>query len=164
MKNLTKVSSNKKLALSSIELAELLGKDHSELLGDIRVMLIELYGDEGVQRFEATYNHPQTGQDYPIFRLPIVEALTLATGYGRNLYTRVVDRWLALEKAANHWSLSPPTTLHDTILQNTALKQKMFPAVNEKSKPSNRRTRRGHGKSYQRAKTVVRTIYWYSTY
>ncbi|MDE1714947.1 phage regulatory protein/antirepressor Ant (plasmid) [Chromobacterium amazonense] len=85
--------------MSSREIAELCEKRHDHVMRDVRLMLIELYGEEGVPKFGDTYRNEQNGQEYPCFRLPKDLTLTLVAGYNVRLRKRIIDRWLELEQA-----------------------------------------------------------------
>ena len=54
--NLTVLSDNQQLTMSSLEIAELTGKRHDNVMRDIQGMLVEL---GGVLSFEDTYTNPQ---------------------------------------------------------------------------------------------------------
>lgn len=80
------------LTMSSREIAELTGKRHDNVLRDIRGMLIELYGEDGLLRFEDSRIEPQNGQSYPIFNLPKRETLILVSGYSVDLRAKIVGQ------------------------------------------------------------------------
>ena len=82
------------LTMSSLEIAELTGKRHDNVMRDIQGMLGEL---GGVLSFEDTYTNPQNGQSYPIFNLPKREALILVSGYSVLMRAKIIDRWQELE-------------------------------------------------------------------
>lgn len=82
------------LTMSSLEIAELTGKRHDNVMRDIQGMLGEL---GGVLSFEDTYTNPQNGQSYPIFNLPKREALILVSGYSVAMRAKIIDRWQELE-------------------------------------------------------------------
>lgn len=84
--------------MSSLEIAELTGKRHDNVMRDIRIMLTELYGEEGVPKFEDTYRNGQNGQKYLIFQLPKRETLILVSGYNLTMRSRIIDRWQVLEE------------------------------------------------------------------
>jgi len=88
------------VTMTSREIAELTGKEHRNVLRDVRAMLVELYGEGGVLKFEHAHTHPQNGQTYPIFSLPKDLTLTLVAGYNVKLRKRIIDRWIELEKSA----------------------------------------------------------------
>lgn len=85
------------LTMSSREIAELMGKEHRNVMRDIRNMLTELHGEGGVLSFEHTYTNPQNGQEYPVFMLPKRETLILISGYKLALRAKIIDRWAELE-------------------------------------------------------------------
>ena len=88
---------NSPLTMSSREIAELMGKEHRNVMRDIRNMLLELHGEGGVLSFEHTYTNPQNGQEYPVFMLPKRETLILVSGYKLALRAKIIDRWAELE-------------------------------------------------------------------
>lgn len=95
--NLTVLSDNQQLTMSSLEIAELTGKRHDNVMRDIQGMLVEL---GGVLSFEDTYTNPQNGQKYPCFKLPKRESLILVSGYSVVLRSKIIDRWQELEQKA----------------------------------------------------------------
>lgn len=88
---------NRTTTMSSREIAELTGKDHSHVLRDIRAM-IEALGDDPV------LDHVQEEKDSRgytrVFRLDKELTETLVTGYSIPLRHRVVRRLHELEKKA----------------------------------------------------------------
>ncbi|MEN6082900.1 phage regulatory protein/antirepressor Ant [Chromobacterium piscinae] len=92
------LTSGQQLTMSSREIAELCDKRHDHVMRDIRIMLVELYGEGGVPRFGDTHRNPQNGQEYPVFQLPKDLTLTLVAGYNVRLRKRIIDRWLELEQ------------------------------------------------------------------
>lgn len=85
------------LTMTSREIAELTGKQHAHVMRDIRTMLVDLYGEEGVSKFGDTQINNQNGQSYPIFNLPKRETLVLVSGYSIAMRARIIDRWQELE-------------------------------------------------------------------
>lgn len=88
------------LTMSSRDIADLVEKEHRNVMRDARKMLAELHGEGGVLRFEHTLPDPQNGQPYPILRLPKRETLVLIAGYSVTLRARIIDRWEQLEAGA----------------------------------------------------------------
>lgn len=80
--------------MSSLEIAELTGKLHKNVLADIRRMLAEL----GLQpaAFSARYRD-EKGEVRTCFHLPKRETMILVTGYSVPMRAVVVDRWAELE-------------------------------------------------------------------
>jgi phage regulator Rha-like protein len=80
--------------MSSLEIAELTGKLHKNVLADIRRMLTEL----GLQPadFSARYRD-EKGEVRVCARLPKRETMILMTGYSVPMRAAVVDRWAELE-------------------------------------------------------------------
>ncbi len=119
------------LTMSSREIAELCGKRHDNVMRDIRLMLIDLHGVDGVLKFEDTQINQQNDQRYPIFRLPKRETLILVSGYSVVMRARIIDRWQELEARAAQPAvdLDDPAFLRGALLQYTerviALEQKV---------------------------------------
>ncbi|MEP9376193.1 phage regulatory protein/antirepressor Ant [Aquabacter sp. CN5-332] len=86
------------LTMSTLEVAELTGKRHDNVMRDARVMLVELHGEGGLLSFEDTHQNPQNGQSYPVLRLPKRETLILVSGYNIEMRARIIDRWMELEE------------------------------------------------------------------
>lgn len=78
--------------MSSLEIAELTGKRHADVMRDIRTMLRDL--GQGLSNFAQAYRHPQNGQEFPCFNLPRDLTFTLVTGYSIPLRKKVIDRWM----------------------------------------------------------------------
>lgn len=98
------------LTMSSREIAELTGKQHRNVLADIRKMLKELgYDEKGYADFSAD---PQNGQKYPTFRLDKELTHTLVAGYSVKLRNAIIRRWLELEQQAQP---RVPTTLSEAL-------------------------------------------------
>ena len=85
--------------MSSLEIAQRTGKEHRNVLADIRKMLVELQGEGGVLRFQHTHINEQNGQPYTYFNLPKHECMVLVTGYSVTLRAKVLERWQELEDA-----------------------------------------------------------------
>lgn len=85
---------DEKQTMSSVEIAKYTGKEHANVMRDIRKMLDELKIDqlsfEGI--FLDSYKREQ-----PLFALPKRETLILVSGYSTELRWRIIDRWQALE-------------------------------------------------------------------
>jgi phage regulator Rha-like protein len=80
--------------MTSLEIAELTGKQHKHVLTDIKNMLAEL-GLES-SGFSDDYTDPR-GRSQPCYRLPKRETLILVSGYSTPMRSRIIDRWQELE-------------------------------------------------------------------
>ena len=80
--------------MTSREIAELTGKQHKDVLYDIRKMLADL----GLTSADFSADLPDSyGRMQPGFQLPKRETLILVSGYSIPMRARIVDRWEALE-------------------------------------------------------------------
>lgn len=82
--------------MSSLEIAELTGKEHRNVMRDIRTMLESL--NLGALSFEQSYLDGQ-GKIQPCFHLPHDETICLLTGYDAKARMAVIKRWQELEAA-----------------------------------------------------------------
>ncbi|WP_240336463.1 Rha family transcriptional regulator [Pseudomonas syringae] len=85
---------NQSMTMSSLEIAELTGKQHKNVLVDIRTMLDEL-GDHSAG-FSAQYKD-STGRTLPCFNLDRHHTECLLTGYSAKMRMAVIKRWHELE-------------------------------------------------------------------
>ena len=83
--------------MSSREIAELTGKEHRNVMADVRTMLEQL-GRQPAE-FSARYL-AGNGQEQPMFLLPKDLTLTLVSGYSIVMRKAIIDRWMVLESAA----------------------------------------------------------------
>ena len=93
--NLMVIESSNVLTMSSREIAELTGKQHKNVLADIRKMLDDLEIDSAI--FTAQYKDG-TGRSLVMFNLPKRETLILVSGYNVAMRARIIDRWQELEE------------------------------------------------------------------
>ena len=82
------------LTMSSLEIAELTGKQHKDVIRDIRNMLNQLEIQSA--QFCADYKDSK-GRMYPCYNLPKRETLCLIAGYNVQVRMRIIDRWQELE-------------------------------------------------------------------
>ena len=82
------------LTMDSLEIADLTGKRHDNVLTDIKKMLIEL----GLHApdFSGTqkYGNNNTRE---VYNLPKRETMILVTGYNLSMRAKIIDRWQELE-------------------------------------------------------------------
>ena len=79
--------------MSSLEIAELTGKEHGHVMRDIRSMLESLGGQSN---FGASYKNSQN-KEQPMYKLPYDETVCLLTGYDAKARMAVIKRWKELE-------------------------------------------------------------------
>jgi len=80
--------------MSSREIAVLTGKQHKNIIADIRNMLKSLKIDSA--KFSAQYKD-STGRMLLCFNLPKRETLILVSGYNIQMRAKIIDRWQELE-------------------------------------------------------------------
>ena len=105
--------------MSSREIAELTGKRHDNVMRDARAMLVELYGERDLLKFEGVYQGGNREQR-PCFNLPKRETLILVSGYNITMRAKIIDRWQELEAAASdpRRALADPSALRHLLLEN----------------------------------------------
>lgn len=91
MKNLSIINSTE-MTMSSVEIAELTGKQHKHVLDDIRKMLVEIQSAEK----SADYKDGK-GRTQPCLLLSKDESLCLVAGYSATLRMAIIKRWQELE-------------------------------------------------------------------
>ncbi len=103
---LFKKDENKEISLTSLEIAELTGKEHFNVIRDIETYL-EKVVEGGVFKFEDTYQNTQNKQSYKCYRLPKREVLILVSGYSVELRAKIIDRLEYLENELKKQSYKP---------------------------------------------------------
>lgn len=106
------------VTMTSREIAELTGKEHKNVMADIRSMLEQL--DMTSAEFSADL--PDTyGRLQPAFRLPKDLTITLVSGYSVAVRHRIVTRWQELEAEATDpvRALNDPGKLRQVLLGYT---------------------------------------------
>lgn len=103
---LFKKDENKEISLTSLEIAELTGKEHFNVIRDIETYL-EKVVEGGVFKFEDTYQNTQNKQSYKYYRLPKREVLILVSGYSVELRAKIIDRLEYLENELKKQSYKP---------------------------------------------------------
>lgn len=80
--------------MSSLEIAELTGKQHSNVMRDIRALL-----DQGVNQinFELVDYTDKKGEKRSMYNLTKKGSLILASGYNAVLREKIIDRWESIE-------------------------------------------------------------------
>ncbi len=111
--------------MSSLEIAELTGKEHYNVMRDIKRMLEDL--EIGALKFEGTYKTVQ-GKDMPCFQLPKDLTITLCAGYSTPLRKKIIDRWLELEARP----AQPVLTVEQQLAQAVLLSQQVLQLKDER--------------------------------
>lgn len=104
--------------MSTLEIADLTGKRHDNVMVDVRNMLFQL-GKEDLT-FQGCYRGGN-GKDLPCYRLPQRECLILVSGYSIPMRAKIVDRWQELERReqAPAINLNDPAALRGLLLTHT---------------------------------------------
>ena len=94
------ININKEQTMTSLEIAELTGKQHKNLMRDIRKMEIAWEKVQGL-KFELSsriYNLPNGGtKEVPCYVLTKTECLYIATKFNDEARAKLVLRWQELE-------------------------------------------------------------------
>lgn len=82
--------------MSSLQIAELTGKQHSHIMRDIRALL-----EQGVNEsnFGLVEYRDAKGESRPCYQLTKTGCLILASGYNAVLREKIINRWIELEMA-----------------------------------------------------------------
>ncbi|MQZ31936.1 Rha family transcriptional regulator [Acinetobacter haemolyticus] len=91
--------------MTSVEIANLTGKRHDNVMTDIRIMLDSLKIQS--PEFLGDYKDSK-GRTYPCFNLPKRETLILISGYSVELRAKIIDRWDELEKQITSSMIAMP--------------------------------------------------------
>jgi len=103
--------------MSSLVIAEITGKQHYNVIRDIRNLL-----GQGVSQlnFElSSYKQPQPKGGYkevPCYQLTKKGCLILASGYDAKLRERIIDRWEELETKERNGDCQVPHTFKEALL------------------------------------------------
>ena len=90
---------NDSQTMSSLEVAELTGKQHKHVLRDIRNIVVELSPNLGLGFKSSTYKD-STGKSNRCYQMDKDSTLCLITGYDVNARMRIIKRWQELEAQA----------------------------------------------------------------
>ena len=110
--------------MSSREIAELTGKEHRNVLRDIRTMLDEL--KINVLSFERVYFDAKNERRIE-FLLPKDLTITLVSGYNVTMRHRIVTRWMELEEEAA--KPAAPVVASSDPLDLLQVQAQMFPKL-----------------------------------
>lgn len=108
------------LTMSSREIAGLTGKEHSNVMRDVRVLVAELQASNLNPVCLSTTYEGTNGQSYPQYELDKDTCLTLLLGYDAVARMKVVKRWQELEAQQ---SPKVPQTYAQALLEAGRLAQ-----------------------------------------
>ena len=113
--NIQVLEANNVLTMSSLEIAELTGKRHDNVMADIEKMLKEL--GKAAPDFSGTafYEVNNAKRERKIYNLPKRETLILVSGYSVAMRARIIDRWQELEQKESA-QFKMPKTLSEALL------------------------------------------------
>lgn len=99
--------------MSSLEIAQLTGKQHAHVMRDIRTLL-----EQGVaeSNFGLGSYSDANGQNRPCYNLTKKGCLILASGYDAKLRERIIDRWEELETEKRNGGFQVPTSFKEALL------------------------------------------------
>jgi Rha family phage regulatory protein len=117
---------NKPIAMSSLEIAELTGKDHFNVLRDIKCILKEAEIDQ--LKFEGVYLGGN-GQERRCYNLPRLECDLVVSGYSTKYRLAIIKRWHELEKQVP----TLPTTYREALValvEQVEINETLLPKAN----------------------------------
>lgn len=116
--------------VTSLQIAEITGKRHSDIMRDIRNLL-----EQGVteRNFALSEYKDATGRTLPCYYLTKKGCLILASGYDAKLREKIIDRWEELERQKQYGSFQVPQTFADALLL-AAQQQKQLESLAEQNK------------------------------
>ena len=120
--------------MTSLEIAEVTGKQHQHVMRDIRAIL-----SQGVDasNFGLTSYTDKSNRQSPCYRLTKKGCLILASGYDALLREKIINRWEELETKERTGGFAVPQTFGEALMlaakQQVALeeKEKKIAALNE---------------------------------
>lgn len=98
--------------MTSLQIAEITGKEHKNVMRDIRSLL-----DQGVSQlnFEPAEYRDEQGKLRPCFNLTKKGCLILASGYDAVLREKIINRWEELEREKITGGFQIPHTLSEAL-------------------------------------------------
>lgn len=109
-----------KETMTSLEIAEVTGKRHSDVMRDIRNLLTQGVGE---RNFALTSYTDKSNRQSPCYELTKKGCLILASGYDALLREKIINRWEELETEKRNGGFEIPQTLGAALM--LAAKQQM---------------------------------------
>jgi len=98
--------------MTSLQIAEITGKRHSDVMRDIRVLL----GNGIAERnFALSYYTSTQNKTQPMYNLTKKGCLILASGYDALLREKIINRWEELETEKQQTNFAIPQTLAEAL-------------------------------------------------
>ena len=116
-----------KETMSSLEIAEVTGKNHAHIMRDIRKLLTQGVNKSNFGLVEYT---DKKGEQRPCYELTKKGCLILASGYDAVLREKIINRWIELETKERVGGFAVPQTFAEALM--LAAKQQL--ALEEKEK------------------------------
>ena len=113
-----------KQTMTSLEIAEVTGKNHAHIMRDIRALLAQGVSESnfGLSSYQQT--QPNGGyKEVPCYNLTKKGCLILASGYNALLREKIINRWEELELEKRNGSLGVPQSFAEALM--LAAKQQM---------------------------------------
>jgi Rha family phage regulatory protein len=121
------------LTMTSREIAELTGKDHSNVMRDIRAMVDAISTDSNLNPCSKSTTYTgKDGRQYPQYELDKDTCLTLLLGYDAVARMKVVKRWQELEAgAAPALNMRDPRQMAMAALQLIEVNQELQATIDQ---------------------------------
>lgn len=114
-----------KETMSSLEIAEVTGKNHAHIMRDIRKLLTQGVNKSNFGLVEYT---DKKGEQRPCYELTKKGCLILASGYDAVLREKIINRWVELETKERTGGFAVPQTFGEALMlaakQQVALEEK----------------------------------------
>lgn len=127
-----------KETMTSLEIAEITGKNHSHIMRDIRNLLSQGVSESNFGLSSYKQSQPNGGtKNVPCYALTKKGCLILASGYDALLREKIINRWEELEKEKRNGGFAVPQTFGEALMlaakQQVALeeKERKIAALNE---------------------------------
>lgn len=127
-----------KETMTSLEIAEITGKNHSHIMRDIRNLLSQGVSESNFGLSSYKQSQPNGGtKNVPCYKLTKKGCLILASGYDALLREKIINRWEELETKERTGGFPVPQTFGEALMlaakQQVALeeKEKKIAALNE---------------------------------
>lgn len=101
--------------MTSVEIAEVTGKEHKSVMRDIRTLSEQVTEKDGYRFVPMSYKDIY-GREQPMFELGKKECLLLASGYDAILRAKIINRWEQLEIEKRNGVFEIPQTFADALM------------------------------------------------